>query len=241
MKRLRQCLGIVGLLVACMNGAQAIPLSTLLDGASITAGDKLFSGWSFTYASSEANRVFNPGNIEVTALNDGADNPGPGLQFDILNGELTVTGDGIFAYVDLMLGFHVDVLDPARRIKDNSLQLIAGSVTTTRDADNGSYIQEFVGTTPGGTDLVNFKDVELSWNGSNLINKPIDTAAFAPQDEVWVTKNILVWATGVEETAALGSFNQRFSQQVPEPGTLALVAIAGLAALVIRPRISRRV
>lgn len=243
MKKLRQCLGTVGLVLACMGcmgGAQAIPLSTLLDGGSITAGDKLFSEWSFAYASSDANRVFNPTNIEVTALNDGGDNPGPGLQFNILSGELTVTGDGIYAYADLTLAFHVDVLDPLRRIKDNSLQLIAGSLTTTRDADNGSYIQEFVGTTPGGTDLVNFKDVELSWDGSNLINKPIDTAAFAPQNAVWVTKNILVWATGAEETAALESFSQRFSQEVPEPGTLALVGIAGLIALVLRPRISRR-
>lgn len=237
MKQLRQFLGTVGLVLACMSGAQAIPLSTLLGGASITAGDKLFSKWSFAYKSSDANRVFNPANIGVTALNDGGDNPGPGLQFDVLNGELSVTGNGIYAYVDLLLGFHVDVLDPSRRIKDNTLQLIAASLTNTRDADNGSYIQEFVGTTPGGTDLVNFKEVEFSQLGSNQTLKPTDIAAFVPQDRVWVTKNILVWATGIDETAALGSFSQRFSQEVPEPGTLALVGIAGLVAFLLRPRI----
>ena len=241
MKQLRQCLGTVGLMFVCMSGAQAIPLSTLLDGGSITAGDKLFSEWSYLYDTSAVNRVFDPTNIEVTPLNDGGDNPGPGLQFDILNGELTVTGDGIYAYVDLMLGFHVDVLDPLRRIKDNSLQLLAGSLTTqAREPDTGIYIQEFVGTTLGGTDLVNFKEVEFSQIGTVQTSNSIDTAVFAPQDGIWVTKNILVWAAGADETATLGSFSQRFSQEVPEPGTLALVGIAGLIALMIRPRIGLR-
>ena len=230
MKRMRQCLGALGLVFATMGGVQAIPLSTLLGGGSIGAGDKLFSDWSFSYFSSSQNRVFNPSNIEVTALNDGGDNPGPGLQFDIFNGELTVTGDGVFAFVDLMLGFRVDVLDPLRHIKDNSLELLVASRTLTPGGDNGSYIQEFVGTIPGGTDLVNFKNVELSWTDPNQISKTIDTAAFAPQDDIWVTKNILVWASGIDETASLGSFSQRFSQVVPEPGTLALVGIAGLLA-----------
>jgi PEP-CTERM motif len=176
--------------------------------------------------------IFNPANIDVTVLNDGGDNPGPGLKFDVFSNELSVTGDSVFAFVDLRLDFHVTVLDPLRRVKDNSLQLL--SPFRTESGDNGSYIQEFVGTTPGGTDLVNFKQVEWSWNDPNQIDKLTDTAAFAPQDNVWVTKNILVWASGVNETAKLGSFTQRFSQTVPEPGTLVLLGIAGLAGYLNR-------
>jgi hypothetical protein len=50
----------------------------------------------------------------------------------------------------------------------------------------------------------------------------------------------LVWATGLDETAALEGFSQRFSQtSVPEPSTMFLfgVGLAGLA--VFRKRMKK--
>lgn len=234
MKRIMVMFAVLAFVLSAAGVGQAKTLSDLFSGESITAGDKLFDQWSLSrFLSSDQNRSFDDANIEVTALADNGS--GPGLSFDVSNRELFVTGDDLYAYVDLMFGFRVSVLDPGFRIKDNSLILTGGSVT--QSGDNGSYINETIGTAAGASDL-GTKKVEFSWldqslGGPGLISNTSDSAVFAPQSEIWVTKNILVWATGLDETANLWSFEQRFSQEpvgTPEPGTLLLLA-GGLASL----------
>jgi hypothetical protein len=223
-------------LALAAGGAQAIPLSDLLSGQTIQAGDKLFSDWEeFFFDSSDPARSVDTTHIEVTALNDGGDNPGPGLAFSILNGEFDVTGDNTYAYLDYQFGFKVTVLDPNKRVKDNSLTLTQGSIQAV--GDNGFFIKEMIGTGAGLDDL-GVKEVEFSWldtdppGGDGLTSNLIDSAEFLPQGEIWVTKNILVWATSDLEVASLRGFEQRFSQQsVPEPHILGLLGL-GLLGLV---------
>lgn len=238
----RRILTATLLALTVAGSAQATLLSDLFNGGSITAGDKRFDNWTqLAYSASDPSRRFNAANIDVTALNDGGLNPGPGLKFTVSNHELTVPGDGIYAYIDLMFGFRTTVLDPTLKITGNALaySLAGGTNAWTADAsyDLGSYILEAIGTAAGQDDLgrssVEFSELldpaDATATGTIKIS---DSVGFAPQSSVWVTKNILVWAVDVGDSASLTGFEQRFSQTaVPEPASLALTALAlgGLA------------
>jgi len=209
--------------------AQASPLSALLDGGTITAGDKLFSDWTLVQYISSDGRTFNPSNIEVTPLEE----PGRdyGLRFQALGNELAVDGDGIYAFLDLTLGFKVTAAGAL--IKDNWLEIGSGALITSNPdgfEDLGMTILEWVGdglvldpATPGAI------GVEFSALNDQITRLLTASSNFDPRREIWVTKDILVWATNLQETASLSSFDQRFSQ-TPEPATLALVML-GLAGV----------
>ena len=236
MKHLTKTLFLMLLLLFFAAGAQAVTLTDLFNGGSITAGDKLFDSWSLDYYDSGDFRDFNSDNILVTALDDGGMNPGPGLSFSVMNGELDVTGDGIYNYVDLAFGFRASVLDPALLIKGNSLQITEGSLAGGEDL--GMYINEGIGTSAGGFDL-GTNDVELSALFGDLTDEFFDSATFMQSSEVWISKNILVWSALEGETASLQGFEQRFSQTVvPEPSTFLLLGggLAGLGFVVRRRR-----
>jgi hypothetical protein len=235
MKKLVQALSALALALGMAGGAQAVPMSDLLNGGSIQAGDKLFDQWRLIFEDySDPARSVDARNIEVTALSDGGDDPGPGLAFSIGNGEFDVLGDNVYAYLDYMFGFRVTVLDPSKLIKDNSIELTQGSVQAM--GDNGFFIQELVGTSAQAVEDylladLGIKEVEFSWlDPVGLTSELTDRANFAPQRQIWVSKNILVWATSDQEVASLRGFEQRFSQTVPEPATLLLFGL-GLAGV----------
>jgi hypothetical protein len=231
MRKFLSTLGALALVLVAAGAAQAISLTALLGGGSIQVNDKLFDDWQVIFEDTSDFHAVNTDNIEVSGLVDGGLDPGPGLQFDILNNEFDVTGDGLYAYTDFSFGFHVSVLDPLYKIKDNSLRLESASLLNITD-DLGMYILEDI--TDAAGNLLGTKNVEFSQLvGVGGTSDLTDTAEFDPQSEIWVTKNILVWATDPGETASLGRFSQRFSQvPIPEPSTwwlmgLGLVGLAG--------------
>jgi hypothetical protein len=238
-------LGLLALALIGAAGAQAIPLTTLLNGGTITAGDKVFDQFSVVSYAAGDGRAFDPDNIDVTALNDGGNDPGPGLLFTVTGGEMTVAGDGIYNFVDLLFGFHVTAA-AGFKIKDNSLQLNGGGLSYVPDGTEflGFSILEWASATGLVTDPTTpgYISTEFSQNAGTLIANVDASSTFAPEQDYWFTKDILVWSINPTDTASLTSFSQRFSQEptgtgnVPEPGTLALLALALVGVGVSRRR-----
>jgi len=220
---------VAGVIFATTAYAEPVSLASLLTGGSIVAGDKQFDRFAVTfYSSTDGRAALNANNILIEGNNTNALNPG--LDFSVLNGELSISGADNF--LDLTLAFRVSVLNPAMSMNGASLEIETGTISNPDGIDNaGMYIREELGSALNGDDL-GFMEVEFAQPATGGIDGS-DSAAFAARSELWVSKNFGIFALGATDTAILTSFSQRFAQRpdnnVPEPGSLALVALAIVA------------
>jgi hypothetical protein len=149
-----------------------------------------------------------------------------GLLFTV-NNQLTATGDanGNYSFLDLNFAFSVTNTTAAPNIVN--LGMTASGVVST--VDNGVWITEQVGSS-----LASVSDAAGAMATNTILASDLSggitsnltgTAAFAAQNTIYVSKNILVWSNGIN-TASLDTFTQQFSQSSPAPEANELLLLA---------------
>jgi hypothetical protein len=199
--------------------AQSTTLAALLAGGSITSGNLVFS--SFQNATQMGDLNVNYADIMVTPLLSGGNY---GLRFQSAEWSLT----GINLSYDLAFDFRVTTADASPTMSANTLGIIGGTsgpghaqiAETVVDLSNHSLAGELVYLNQIGT-------------GNNQF---MDSSAFsgASQSEVVAHKDFAMTTTGSDPSAQVfvSHFDQTFTvTEVPEPSTLALGLVGGLASL----------
>lgn len=222
---------LTGCLLALPTTSQAVLLSDLFQGATITADDKLFSNWNLL-SISQVSGLVDTTKIDVTPLVDDPFNPGVKFtaDFDALG---TLFGHPGGAFAQLRFSFDVSTTNGQALIKDNSLLINDFIFDSGPNASItiSETIHDVTGL-PLGDKMVVARPGD-SPNSGNPAH--FDAANFAPQSLVHVEKFIDIQGPDQNDGARLLMFEQRFSQ-VPEPASLALLGAVVVGGMLSRPR-----
>ena len=214
----KTCIAIVLLLaVACSASANVIvlgpsvPLSDLINGMSISAGDKEFT--DFTYAFTED--MPDATGVNVIPIEDCDGNFGIRFQ----GGFVDLPGGNAS---DALITFNVTATDPNQLISDAHL---AGNPSVAGPGGFASVVETFV--------PVSNEVLEIFNNGSTQLFDWVDFPAPFFRT-LPVQKNILLSA-GNSAGASISFIDQTFSQ-VPEPSTGLMVLLGGFVMGLLRRR-----
>jgi hypothetical protein len=197
---------------------QAVALSALFQGATITADDKFFNHFTLVNSQLTNGGFADPAQIDVTPLvNDPLD---PGIKFTAQFGALgTPSGHTGPSAVQFTFSFDVSTTNQLPLIKDNTLRITDWSF----DSGPTASIQVSEQVFDAAGLLLGTKLASVTPQTQNLL----DTLQFSPRPFVHVIKQINIVGPGNNDMARLLMFEQRFSQ-VPEPHSLTLLAATSL-------------
>ena len=205
-------------------------LNELFAGGSIQVDDKHFKQWGLEVLDASFGAVPDLNLITVEGLSALPDpnnaDPGPGFRI-FGNGELLVSG---VQYIDLRIGFHVDVTSPPEMIKDASANL----VSSTRTNNAFIHVTEWLSNPSGSLGLG-----QLFIDQDFVVFSPFSVAtfdriAFPPQDEIYCEKDLHLEGTLPSDFAEIQTLEQRYSQ-LPEPAQLVMLG-CGVASLFLLSR-----
>ncbi len=226
-----------GLALAVVSlSACALPASgaiTLTNGQSVTldqiltsndrafiVGDKKFTIVSYT------SPTFNAANTSVIGYI--ANDPLTGIGFDLAGGFGDLPGDTLIS--EFNIRYTVEIIEPfltqGFRIVDTELSFNGNATGTGSYARVDESVLDFFAQP--GQNLIGTK------RAFDIVGPPRQTQlqdrlVFPPRVKLEVIKDVQFFAFGPGSTATASFIRQSFSQ-IPAPGSMALVAIAGLIA-----------
>jgi len=208
---------VLACLAAVTNAnAASVTLDTLLAGGSITSGDKMLDGFSYTHIGD----MPTASQVVVTAITDA--NGDHGFRF---NGPfLDLGGDGVSS--DAFLEFTVNVMDPNMEII--GVHLIGNPAVF--GGDGVAQVTETFLPTVTSQQLEIYDISPGSFMG-------VDSATFSQGYTSLVVQKDILLSAGTGAAATMSFFDQVFvQQQVPEPASAGIFAFGLLGLLAKRRR-----
>ncbi len=207
-------------------------LQDLFNGSTISINDKRFDSWQLFNQATSLGQLPDYSLIGVNPIDD--DPLNPGLSFST-NGQMSIINGlaGDFIYFDF--GYRVQTVDNVPRIKDNSQQLGSynfsgdgGSVGIAQTVCEGGFFCPL-----SSSELVSLTHVFA--DNAIPVENLFDSAIFLPHAELFVENEVSAFNSFDGESVTLNEFEQRFSQQIPEPNSFTLLGF-GLVSLLLTRR-----